>query len=371
MLKKIDNSLFLALVALFGIGLVQVYSSSYMLGADSVGDGLYFFKRQMLFTLLSLSVLVGVTFIPWKYVEKYGWLTWLLGGIGVAMTFIPGIGVKVGGASRWLQLPLGLRFEPSELLKVSFGFLFGMLLVRREELFNSYKWISRLLLFAIPLLLLLKQPDFGSFAIIILVGFSLMFAFGMQLKFLGVTLLTVIPAFYFLVMQVPYRRMRVLAFLDPWSDQAHKGFQVIQSMMSFGKGGMFGVGLGESQSKLFFLPEAHTDFTLAVFGEEMGFIGFVGLLIIYGFIVFKGFQIAFQASNPFKKALALGVILNFAFSVFINAGVVMGLLPTKGLTFPFLSYGGSSLLVIAFAFGILLNIDRSQYEEVRRKSYGQ
>ncbi|MGE3757541.1 MAG: FtsW/RodA/SpoVE family cell cycle protein, partial [Pseudobdellovibrionaceae bacterium] len=172
-----------------------------------------------------------------------------------------------------------------------------------------------------------------------------------------------IPAFYILVMSVPYRRARVLGFLDPWSDPESKGFQVIQSMLSFHSGGLTGVGLGQGQGKLFFLPEAHTDFTLAVLGEEMGFVGFILLMFLYGFIVFKGFQIAIRTGSPFRKAVALGLTMTFALTVFINVGVVLGILPTKGLTLPFLSYGGSSLLTKSLMFGFLLAIERTDREE--------
>lgn len=363
MIKRLDNSLLLAIIALIGVGLVQIYSSSFIFATESYGDGLYFFKKQLAFSVISFLVLITTAFVPWKYFQKFGWMIWLFAAFAVAATFIPGVGVRVGGALRWLQLPFGVRFEPSELLKLSFSFLFATLLVQKTDLLSSYKWISRFVLFLVPLLLLLKQPDFGSFAIISFVAMCLLFAFGMRIIYFVGAVAATIPAFYVLVMSVPYRKARVMAFLDPWSDPAQKGFQVIQSMISFSKGGLTGVGLGEGQGKLFFLPEAHTDFTLAILGEEIGFIGFVLVLALYGFVVFRGIQIAIQAQSEFRKAVALGVTLTFGLSVFINAGVVMGLLPTKGLTLPFLSYGGSSLIVLCFAFGVLLNIDRSEVEE--------
>ena len=169
-----------------------------------------------------------------------------------------------------------------------------------------------------------------------------------------------IPIFYFAVWSYPYRRARIEAFIDPWSDPAKKGFQVIQSMLSVHSGGLTGVGLGQGQGKLFFLPEAHTDFTMAVFFEEMGFVGVMAILALYGFVIFKGFQIAIKVQDAFKRTLVIGLITTFALSVFINVGVVMGLVPTKGLTMPFMSYGGSSLLVLAFLFGMILNIEMSE-----------
>ncbi|MGZ3773512.1 MAG: putative lipid II flippase FtsW [Pseudobdellovibrionaceae bacterium] len=363
MLKYLSSSLFLAIITLLGMGLVQVYSSSFIFAIESYGDGLFFFKRQLVFALMAIVVLVGTIHIPFRMIEKYGWTLWLVATAGVAATYVPGLGVRVGGALRWIQLPLGIRFEPGELLKIAFSILFASLLVRKENFLGKVKWHWLLVFMVAPLALLLKQPDFGTFAIIMIVGVTLLFAFGLQWKYIGAALALIIPAFYFLVMTVPYRRARVLAFLDPWSDPAQKGFQVIQSMLSFHSGGLTGAGLGRGQGKLFFLPEAHTDFTLAVLGEELGFIGFVATLALYGFVVFRGIQIAVKAEDTFKRGLALGLSVTFALSVFINAGVVMGLLPTKGLTLPFLSYGGSSLISLCFMFGLILNIENSFEEE--------
>lgn len=359
MLRYLSSSLFLAIIALLGIGLVQVYSSSFIFAIESYGDGLFFFKRQLLFACIAVFVMIGTVHIPFRYIEKYGWMMWVGATLALIATFIPGLGVRVGGAIRWIQLPFGLRFEPAELLKISFSVLFASLLCRRENFLGRMKWWWLLAMIVLPLGVLLKQPDFGSFAIILVVGVGMLFAFGLQWKYIAGAFAVLIPAFYFLVMTVPYRRARVLAFLDPWSDPAAKGFQVIQSMLSFHSGGFTGAGLGQGQGKLFFLPEAHTDFTLAVLGEEMGFVGFAMILALYGFVVFRGIQIAVKTEDTFKRSLVLGLSVTFALSVFINAGVVMGLLPTKGLTLPFLSYGGSSLVALCFMFGLILNIENS------------
>lgn len=363
MLRYLSSSLFLAIITLLGIGLVQVYSSSFIFAIESYGDGLFFFKRQLLFALIAFAVLIGTIHVPFHIIEKYGWSLWFIATAGVAATYFPGLGVRVGGALRWIQLPMGFRFEPGELLKIAFSMWFASLLVRKDNFLGRLKWHWLLLVMVLPLVLLLKQPDFGTFAIILTVAVTLLFAFGLQWKYISAALALIIPAFYFLVMTVPYRRARVLSFLDPWADPAQKGFQAIQSMLSFHSGGLTGVGLGQGQGKLFFLPEAHTDFTLAVLGEEMGFIGFIAILALYGFVVFRGIQIAVKAEDTFKRGLALGLSVTFALSIFINAGVVMGLLPTKGLTLPFLSYGGSSLISLCFMFGLILNIENSFEED--------
>ncbi|MBS1970117.1 MAG: putative lipid II flippase FtsW [Bdellovibrionales bacterium] len=371
MLRYLSSSLFLSVIALIGIGLVQVYSSSFIFAIESYGDGLFFFKKQLVFALIAFAALIGAIHIPFKYIEKYGWLMWV-GAAGLVLsTFIPGVGVRVGGAIRWIQLPLGIRFEPAELLKISFSLLFASLICRQQNFLAKLKWPVLVALVLVPMGLLLKQPDFGSFAIILMVGVGLLFAFGLRWRYIAAAATVILPAVYFLVMAVPYRRARVLAFLDPWSDPASRGFQVIQSMLSFHSGGLTGAGIGQGQGKLFFLPEAHTDFTLAVFGEEMGFVGFLIILSLYGFVVMRGIQIAVRAEEPFKKSMVLGLTLSFALSVFINAGVVMGLLPTKGLTLPFLSYGGSSLVVLCFTFGLILNVENSLESGDLSKKFGR
>lgn len=355
-----SSSLFLALIALFGIGLIQVYSSSYIFATEQYGDGLYFFKRQFIFTILALFLLIMTVQIPFQFMKKWSWLLWPLSILMLLATFIPGIGVKVGGALRWIQLPFGVRFEPSELLKVAFCFLFASLVCKKENLLRHVKWGWVFLFVVLPLAVLNFQHDFGSLVIITAVALGMLFVFGLNLKWLIGAGFAMIPVFYFAIWNYPYRRARIEAFLDPWSDPAKKGFQVIQSMLSVHSGGLTGVGIGQGQGKLFFLPEAHTDFTMAVFFEEMGFMGVLGILALYGFVIFKSFQVAIKVQDLFKKTLVLSLISMFALSVFINIGVVMGLVPTKGLTMPFMSYGGSSLVVLSFLFGAILNIEMSE-----------
>jgi cell division protein FtsW len=287
--RFLSSSLFLSIFALLGIGLVQVYSASYIFATESYDDGLYFFKRQFVFTILAIATLIFTTQIPFEKIRQHSWVLWLGAFVLVLATFIPGLGVRVGGAQRWLQLPLGVRFEPSELLKISFSFLFASLVCREQNVLGKFKWGWLFLFLIAPIAVLLKQPDFGSFAIIMMVGVALLFTFGMNLKWLAGAAVAALPVLYMLVWHSPYRRARVQAFLDPWSDPAQKGFQVIQSMLSVHSGGLTGQGLGQGQGKLFFLPEAHTDFTMAVLGEELGFIGILAILLIYGFVVFRAF----------------------------------------------------------------------------------
>lgn len=340
------------------MGLVQVYSSSYIYATESFGNGLLFFTKQAFFVLLSILMLVLFARVDMKWIRRWGWVLWLGAGAAVALTLIPGMGVRVGGASRWLALPFGFRIEPSEFLKVFLALFLASMCIRPSTTMARVPAGILTFCFMAPFGLLLLQPDFGSFTLMAIMVMSCLFVYGLKWRFIIAGALAVIPAFYLLVMQVPYRRARVLSFLDPWADPEQTGFQVIQSLLSFSSGGITGVGLGQGQGKLFFLPEAHTDFTLAVLGEETGFVGFLIVMVLYAFLIFRGLRIAARSEDTFDRTLAIGLTSLFAMNVFINVGVALGLVPTKGLTLPFMSYGGSSLVAMGILFGLLLNLER-------------
>lgn len=355
-MKSQEKSLILVLFVLITFGLIQVYTSSYIFAVDKYGDGLLFFKKQLVFVLVGFGLMVALMKAPQKLILKYGWVFWAIAVFGLLLTFIPGVGVRVGGAQRWIPLGLGFRFEPCELMKVSLPLVCATFLSQSSDHWGKWTWPLRTLIVLAPIGLLLLQPDFGSFTICLMVLGTLLFVYGLPWKFVLASAIVAAPSFYFLVMNVPYRRARVLAFLDPFKNAESSGFQLIQSMISFQSGGLTGVGMGNGQGKLFFLPAAHTDFTLAVLGEELGFIGFILLLSCYGYLVWRSFQLAFSLKSLEQQILALGLTVTFAYSIFVNVGVTLGLLPTKGLTLPFLSYGGSSLIINCFLFGVLLNL---------------
>lgn len=358
MIKQRYNDTLLVLIALMGWGLIQVYSSSFIFAQEKFGDGLYFFKRQVLFTVIGLVVMLAITYIPAKWLEKWGLLLAPVAIFALLFTLVPGIGLKVGGARRWLPGVLGIRIEPCEIFKIALPFLLAAFIALDSQRLGRWNWVLRILSVGIPLGIFLVQPDFGSFTMSVLVICTVIFAYGLPWKYIIGALLGIIPLFAYLMLSAPYRRARVLTFLDPWRDPNGQGFQVIQSLLTFHSGGIFGVGVGDGQGKLFFLPEAHTDFTLAVLGEEMGFLGFAFMMLMYGFLVVRGLQISNRVDSLFLKVLSLGLTVGFAYSVIINIGVVLGLFPTKGLTLPFMSYGGSSLVMSCVLFGILLNIQK-------------
>ena len=342
-----------------GLGLVQVYSTSALYSQETLGRFEHYAARQLQFVVLAVLIIWMISQLKISLIKQWGWMLWILGAVGVALTFVPGLGVTVGGATRWLQVTTSQRLEPSEFLRVGLILWLATFFSFRGSMLEKWPWWLLLVLSVLPLGLLVKQPDFGSFVIILSVAVVVLFAFGLQRRVLVALGLVLIPMFVFLITQAAYRMNRIQAFLDPWKDPEQKGFQVIQSMLSFSNGGFLGAGLGASQGKLYFLPEAHTDFTLAVFGEEWGFWGFAGLMALYGFLCYRGFLIAVQAKDSFEKVLALGLTVLFSFSFLINVGVVLGVLPTKGLTLPFLSYGGSSLLATAILWGLLLAVERN------------
>ena len=361
-MSRIDRGILLAVFTLVGIGLVQVYSSSFIFAAEARGDGLYFFKRQIFFACLGMTVLFSAAMTPWWWIERWGFLLWIVAACAVALTFIPGAGVSAGGAARWLRLPGGNVFEPSELLKVALPLIMATFLSRRMQVWGRYEMLIKGAIIVLPLLLVLLQKDFGGFFICGIVLFSLLFAFGLRARYICIAAALALPLLKVLVWDVPYRRLRVQAFLDPWADPDGDGFQLIQSMLAFRSGSLTGTGWGQGQGKLFFLPEAHTDFTLAVLGEETGFIGFLLVVSLYGYLVWRGLRVSARVPDGFSRALALGLSLTFGFQVFINVGVNLGLLPPKGLTLPFLSYGGSSLVATCLLFGLLLNVGRTLSE---------
>jgi cell division protein FtsW len=350
--------------ALMGIGLVFVYSASFIFAYENYGDGLYFFKRQIIFVVLALASLGLASQVPYIFLKKYFWFFWTILVLGLCSLFVPGLGHRVGGALRWINLPLGLHAEPGEVAKLMSPVIFSYLLTRDNKSRPWLQfWFIASAVILIPVFLLMKQPDFGSSVIFFLVGLTLLFSFGFPWKYLVSAAIVSIPLFYVLVMRVAYRRARVLAFINPWADPSNSGFQVIQSMLSIHSGGLFGAGIGKGQSKLFFLPEAHTDFILAVLGEELGFVGLLCVLALVAWLVLRGFQIAMRCDEPFGRRLAIGMSCLIAYGAIINTGVVTGLLPTKGLTMPFLSYGGSSLIAVGLACGVLINIYKSTFKE--------
>jgi cell division protein FtsW len=284
----------------------------------------------------------------------------------LVMVLVPGIGTKVGGAVRWLRIG-GISIQPAEFAKLGLVIFMAHSLARKKDRVKTFRFgfLPYMVLLAFLLALLLAQPDLGSAMTLGVVAVMMLLVAGTRLVYLFGMGIVAAPFLYFLIMNVDYRRQRVLAFLNPWDDPSNSGFQIIQSWIAFGSGGAFGKGLGESRQKLFYLPEAHTDFIFSVIGEELGFIGVIVIAAMFLLLVVRGLRTALCAPDEFGCYLAFGMSLLLGIEAFVNMAVVMGMVPTKGLALPFLSYGGTSLLTSLIAVGIILNISSHAAGELK------
>jgi len=356
---NIDVSFLAVTAILVGIGLIMVYSASTIMAMKEFSDSYFFIKRQVVWAFLGFVALWIMARYPYQNLRK-----WVKPGMVVCMVLLVAvlvlsIGKTVGGARRWLSLG-PLSFQPAELLKVVLVVYLADALARKEKIMTSFVEgvLPHLLILGSVAALLLCQPDLGTAIILILVGCSMIYMAGARLSHLLSLGLAALPIVFVLVYKVDYRRRRLDAFLDPWQEPLGKGFQVIQSFLALGSGGLWGRGLCESQQKLFYLPAPHTDFIFSILGEELGFVGTFGLVLLFAFLIWKGFAIARRCNERFGKLLALGLTLLLGVQVVINMGVATGLVPTKGTTLPFISAGGSSLFFSLVAVGILLSISR-------------
>ena len=356
-LEEYDLVIMLMAIALTCFGVVMVYSASSIMAAKRFSDGFFFLKRQGLFALIGFAIMLGTMRINYQFWRKLA-APILLGCIVLlVLVLIPGIGGSAGGASRWIRLP-GFSLQPSEIAKIALIMYMAYSLDRKQDKIKQLGsgFVSYMLILVVLLGLLLKQPDMGSALTLAAVAVIMLFAAGTRLVYIISIVLMSMPFIYFLIMNVAYRKRRILAFLNPWEDPQNSGFQIIQSWLALGAGGLFGVGLGEGKQKLFYLPEAHTDFILAVVGEELGFLGVIVIIGMFFLLVQRAMRIAVAAPDIFGRFLALGIAVLFGIEASVNMCVVTGMIPTKGLALPFISYGGSSLLISLFAVGILLNI---------------
>ncbi len=361
-----DHSILLLAVCLTCLGVVMVFSSSSIMAVRDYGDSLYFLKHQGVYALIGFAAMALLMRLDLDVMRKAAWPVLGLCVLLLLAVLIPGIGKKVGGAARWIKIA-GLTFQPAEFVKIGLVLFMAHSLSRKKDKVKSFRsgFLSYMLILAILIGLLLAQPDLGGALTLIVVAVAMLLVAGTRLRYLVSAGLLVLPFLYFMVMNVDYRRRRILAFLNPWEDPSNTGFQIIQSWIAFGSGGAFGQGLGESKQKLFFLPEAHTDFIFSVIGEELGFIGVVVIAAMFMLLVLRGLRISLNAPNEFSCYLAFGITLLIGMQAFVNMAVVLGMVPTKGLALPFLSYGGTSLVSTLAAIGILLNVSRHLPGELR------
>jgi cell division protein FtsW len=352
-----DYVLLVPTLLLLGFGLVAIFSASSLLAEHKLGDSYYYLKRQSLFCMLGLGLMVLAKNTPTAVYSKLVY-PFLIAAFGLLLLlFIPGIGTKVGGASRWLRFAV-FTFQPSEFAKLALAFYIAYSMAKKGPNMSLFSkgFLPHLMVAGAFMALILLQPDLGTCVIIGCWLMILLFVGGVRLIHLFGLILLFVPGVYWLVHQADYRMKRLSAFLNPWEDPQGLGFQIIHSFLALGSGGIFGVGLGNSKQKLFYLPEPHTDFILSIIAEELGLLGLGTVIILFSIVIMRGIKIALDARDLYSSYLAMGISSLFGLQVLVNMGVVMGLLPTKGLTLPFISYGGSSLVISLLSIGILLSI---------------
>ena len=352
-----DIILLLVTLILVTVGTAMIYSSSSIIALEKFNDGQYFLKKQIYFVILGLVSMVLLTKIDYTTWKKAAYPGIILSLLMLALLFIPHVGLKRGGATRWLNLGV-FSFQVSEMVKIAMVVFLAHLLARKAHLLKKFSRgvLIPSVITAVVISLILLEPDFGTAVIIASILILMLCLAGSRITHLMFLAAAFLPVGVWLIFNKGYRMARWTVFLDPWKDAGNSGFQIIQSLISFGSGGAFGVGIGDGMQKLFYLPQPHTDFILSIIAEESGFIGVSMVIILFSIFIFRGFMIAMKAPDLFGTLLASGLTMVIAMESFINIAGVMGLIPLKGLALPFLSYGGSSFVMSMIAVGILLNI---------------
>ncbi|MDD2885482.1 MAG: putative lipid II flippase FtsW [Dechloromonas sp.] len=361
---EIDHALLWSALLLLLTGLVMVYSASIATaeaGRFTANQPAYYLVRHGIFLCVGLVGAAVAFQIPLNLWQRYAPWLFMIGFVLLAIVLIPGIGRDVNGARRWL--PLGfVNLQPSELMKL-FAVLYAAdYTVRKINVMHDLKlaFLPMFAAMAVVGMLLLKEPDFGAFVVIIAIAMGILFLGGLKARLFALLVVGLLIAFTVMIVVSPYRRDRVFGFMDPWADAFGRGYQLSHSLIAFGRGELFGVGLGASVEKLFYLPEAHTDFLLAVIAEELGFVGVLTVIALFAVLVQRAFAIgrqSVQLDRLYPALVAMGIGIWLGVQSFINMGVNMGLLPTKGLTLPLMSFGGSGILANCLALAILLRVD--------------
>ena len=367
-----DHTLLFVAITLALVGLVMIFSASAVVAGQKHHDSWYYLKRQLVWLALGLALLHIVSRVDYIWWKRLAPPLLALLIVLLVVVLIPSIGVAANGARRWLRLG-SISIQPAEMAKLISVIYLAAYLAKKEDRLQHFSTglLPALLIIGVISGLVLMEPDLGTIVVIGLVAAGMLFLGGARVPHLLSLVPVALVGVVALIWLSPYRWQRLIAFFYPERDPTGTGFQINQSFLAFGSGGLFGVGLGESKQKLFFLPEAHTDFVLALVGEELGFIGAGIIVLSFSLFVIRGFQISTRARIPFGRYLGIGITTLIGIQALINAGVVTGLLPTKGLTLPFVSYGGSSLVISLTGVGILLNISRDRQagrEDARQQS---
>lgn len=341
------------------IGLVFIYSSSSVYALEKCGSAHYFLKKQALYLIPAFFGFLLFALVPLRFFKKYAPLLFLGSLFLMLLTFLPWFGLRIHGSNRWLRI-FGLSIQPSEILKLFFVVYVGFFIERKREYIKSFahSYIPFLSILFVTFVILLKQPDFGSTVVILITALILLFVADFKIVHLLMTLASAIPIGAALIFSKAYRLNRILIFLNPWSDPKGRGFQIIQSLIAIGSGDIWGLGISNSKQKFFYLPMQHTDFIFSIIAEETGFIGSAVVILFYLLFSYFGIRIALRLKNMFSMFTTLGFIVLISVQAVMNLWVTTGLLPTKGLGLPFVSYGGTALLSLWCMMGLIVNFIR-------------
>lgn len=355
--KDTDRLLIISTLLLVVVGVVMVYSTSYIVAMKRFGDEYFFVKKHLTYAVSGVIFMIIASRVPYEMYRKLAYPILILAALFLICIYIPGLGFTAGGARRWVRLG-PLAFQPSEPAKLAVIFFLAYSLAAKHDRIRTFSpgFLPNILIPGVIIGLVIMEPDLGTSMAIAAIVLILNFAAGVRLRYLFGMMLMALPALWVVINNFSYMMGRIMIFLDPWKDPEGKGFQMIQSFLAFGAGGLYGAGLGDGKQKLFFLPEAHTDFILSVIGEELGLIGVTGVIAFYVLFLVCGVRIALRAKDLHGQYLALGLTFMVVLQAALNMAVVMGMLPPKGLPLPFISYGGTSLMVNMAAVGIMLNI---------------
>ena len=363
-----DFILLVVTIVLVGFGIVMVYSASHHVAYAELGDSAYFLKRQLVWAVIGFILLYIAMNIPYLFYRKLIPIVLLVLLVMMVLVLIPGIGTEEYGARRWLDLKV-MTLQPSEFVKLGLILYLASIFAKKQSYIDNFKKgvLPPLMIAGLFCGLTLAQKDLGTTTLLMMFTLIIMFAAGVRLLHIIGLGLVGAACFAIFALTQPYRLKRLIAFRDPWADPLDSGYQLIQSLYAFGNGGLWGAGCDNSVQKQFYLTFAHTDFIFAVIGEEWGFIGTSAVILLYLVLVIRGIQVALRSPHPFGMLLGVGLASMVGLQAMINMGVASGLLPVTGLTLPFISYGGSSLLLNLVSMGILLNISRYSAIQTRKE----
>jgi cell division protein FtsW len=356
-----DPVLLLVVCVILVIGIVMVTSASYIIALGKFDDGFYYTKKQGLAVVIGLGVMYLFSMITPSFWRQLAAPLMALGLVLLLLVFLPGLGVEMGGSHRWIRLPFGFSIQPSEFAKFALIVFIANSLAKKGDTLRDFAvgFLPQILVIGIVVFLVLLQPDFGTAVIVTVVGFLMLFVAGVKLQHLLGCVILAVPFLVHVAVSAPYRVMRWKSFLDPWADPLNAGFQVIQSLVAFGCGGIWGVGIGKGMQKLYYIPQPHSDFIFAVVGEELGLFGVLLLILLFYVLICRGLVLSIRCRDSFQRLLAFGITALIGLQAMVNMGVALGLLPTKGLPLPLVSLGGTSLIINLAGLGILMAVAKA------------